>query len=187
MIKFLHTTCTTPTPFSDHKVKVVDFENFNDLLKFSKGLYISEYLDVLSWCYIMVKKFHHFPQWLWGQGHIFGVGSDFWDNSISSFIPADKNDTFANSVDPYEMVRNIRINTVCHLVLDFWQTPLFATVYMSKLKSEWVFFRKSGVKGLNTHLSLDTWKIIFWPETVSLATKAVLSWPFLFLPTGNTV
>ena len=48
-------------------------------------------------------------------------------------------DTFANSADPDD--RLIRIYTVCHFVIDFWQKPLFATMDVSK-------FRDSEGKGL---------------------------------------
>ena len=59
-----------------------------------------------------------------------------------------KKDSCANSVDPGETARLIKIYTVCHSVFDIRLKPLFASVNMSRFKDGRVHFRNLGMQGL---------------------------------------
>ena len=70
----------------------------------------------------------------------------------SENLAADQTRSFANSVDPGETSRLIWVNTVCHSGLDLRITPLNVTMNISIFLDGIVFFKNSGVKGLNeTH------------------------------------
>ena len=64
------------------------------------------------------------------------------------FQPCKSNqDTFATNVDPNEMAYLIRIYIVCHSVFDFWLTPLFTTMDLSKSKGRKSTLETLGRKG----------------------------------------